>query len=124
MKAIKHSVTIYADVYKDSYTDGEGDMVNSFSLGGVIVSTADPKEAIKEAIERQLSFDGFNFDDCAVMEDQEDVVFWSTLVDADNAQATDSEKESWKRGELDLYSCNLQIYVEPIGERVKFEANS
>lgn len=63
-------------------------------------------DAVKKAFERLY----FSFDpECTIFDDG--CLFYSNMVDIDNIEATESEIEKWKNGELKLYSANSTIEV-------------
>ena len=50
-------------------------------------------------------------------EDEAGRFTFSTLVDADNCEASPSDIERWKHGEKRLWSCALDVYLGVVSER-------
>lgn len=50
-------------------------------------------------------------------EDEAGRFTFSTLVDADNCEATPSDIERWKNGEKRLWSCYIDVYLAVVAER-------
>ena len=42
---------------------------------------------------------------------------FSILVDANNCEASEGEIEKWKRGEMRLWNCTLNVYLGVVAER-------
>lgn len=42
---------------------------------------------------------------------------FSTLVDVNNCEASESEIAAWKRGEIRLWNCDLNVYLGVCAER-------
>ena len=47
---------------------------------------------------------------------------FSVLVDADNCEASKDEIEKWKRGEMRLWDCTLNVYLGVVAERDLIQA--
>jgi hypothetical protein len=106
---IKTSHEIEIDTYKEGLTN----YVNSYSLKSEI-KAATPREAIQKYFDDYLYY---NFDIYLsyILHEQEEneptnVLFYDVLVDEENNEATESQKELWKKDKLTLY--NNHIYLE------------
>lgn len=93
-------------VYMDDYEQGEGAQVNSYEMDGIIKAET-PVQAIEKYMETVV---GYDFDiKHSLIED--DVLFYSALVDGANIQASESQKESWKQGKCILYTDQFSIVI-------------
>ena len=119
----RYVVTIdaYTTVYEDDYEEGEGECVNIWKNKETYLTTTsdelsvDLSKALKEYIEDELNiyYDKANikqlFDDFGDEEEQ----FWlSRMVDVDNDDVSQTQKELWKKGEE-------KLFVQSIGMNVK-----
>jgi len=80
------------------------------------ISAKNPHEAIAKYFKKVLFVNNFNFDDAAVLHEEQDgeetnTFNYSYIVDADNCQATESELEQWRNGEKVLYSNNVTLRI-------------
>ena len=119
----RYVVSIDADttVYEDDYEEGEGDCVNMWKNKETHLTTtsdelsADLSKALKEYIEDELNID---YDKANIKQlfddfDDEQKEFWlSRMVDVDNDDVSQAQKELWKKGEE-------KLYVQSIGMNVK-----
>lgn len=94
------------NVYIDSFTEGEGDAVNSYNTSREIKAT-NVKEAIEKYFQSVLYYD-FDF---SLAETYEGKLDYSVLVDKDNSEASKNQVELWKKDELVLYANNITITV-------------
>ena len=93
-------------VYTDDYEQGQGSQLNSYEMDEII-NAETPREAIEKYMETVV---GFDFDiNQAIFEDG--VLFYSTLVDGANIQASDRQIESWKRGKCILCADQFSIVI-------------
>lgn len=109
-------------VYVDNYNEGEQEQKNCYDQKAMI-KAENPRQAIEKYFETQLFF-SFNFESAAVRHEEEgeeadniNKLDYSNLVDEENSEATENEREQWKQGKKVLYSNNtvLSIYeVQPI----------
>jgi hypothetical protein len=97
----------------DNYKEGLTNYVNSYSLKSEI-KAATPREAIQKYFDEYLYY---NFDikyACILHEEEENeptnVLFYDVLVDEENNEATESQRELWKKDKIILY--NNRIYLE------------
>jgi hypothetical protein len=107
----KYKLVSIHHVYKDDYTEGEGEMVNNFVLSEEI-EAENPKDALMKY---------FDFLGCEVTDediesmakdtDEDGIYHWSKQVDKDNCFVTPDEVEQWKRGKLTLYSDNFSVFI-------------
>ena len=107
-------------VYKDSYTDGETDYINGYSLKSKIINSENPKEAIQKYFEEQLYYK-FNFDyaqiDHKELDDaSKNTLQYSVLVDNESSEASEEEIELWKQGELQLYANHILLAIHELIE--------
>jgi hypothetical protein len=109
MKTFK--VTTYHTVYIDNFEQGEGKQVNFYTI-----DSEQKAETIRQATEQHFNntvYLPFEFDKADKNEDNT-VMYWSNLVDADNNEPNKSEIEAWKKGEEELYSNNIEIMISEI----------
>ena len=109
-------------VYVDNYNEGEQEQKNCYNQKAMI-KAENPREAIKQYFETQLFF-SFNIEYAAIRHEEEgeeseniNKLDYSNLVDEENSEATENEREQWKQGKKVLYSNNtvLSIFeVHPI----------
>ncbi len=123
----RYVVTIdaYTTVYEDDYEEGEGECVNIWKNKETYLTTTsdelsvDLSKALKEYIEDELNiyYDNANikqlFDELFGDFDDEEEQFWlSRMVDVDNDDVSQTQKELWKKGEE-------KLFVQSIGMNVK-----
>ena len=97
----------YAEVYEDSYEQGEGDYVNTWDLD--VRGTYKTFQELIDAIENQsycFTSDPKNyvFLDGTIQTD--------AIVDEDNDEPNSRQLDAWKRGEYTLYVARLVLPVE------------
>ena len=98
------------DVYEDSYTDGELDWINCYNMDSIIMAS-NINEAIKEFFNNKLCF---NIDlENLEFDIENNCFYYSVLCDEDNIEVhkVDLEYKEWKKGEINLYSNNISLYV-------------
>jgi hypothetical protein len=96
-----------ADIYEDSYEEGEGEHVNSF--GEKVNKSFSSGEELLEYINDNILYHNAKKEHYNIMDDGRIVT--SVLVDVDNSSASKSEIEEWKKGNGKLYSANYNFYV-------------
>lgn len=103
----------YVDVsvYKDSYEDGETDNVNNYDMNHIKGSIVTPKELVSFLAKNIYTSD--NPADYVILDNN---IHTSQLQDVDGSEASDSERERWMKGNLELYSANFVISVSIISE--------
>lgn len=99
-------VKSYHTVYEDSFENGEGEQTNSYFLKEEMTAE-NPKEAAKQFIENSLFY---KFSE-EYFEPLDGEFHYSTLVDSENYEATESEIEQWKKEEKKLYANQYNIEV-------------
>lgn len=93
-------------VYTDDYNEGEGAQVNGYEMDAIIKAET-PQLAIEKYFDTVV---GYNFDiKHATIEDN--ILFYSNLVDGSNIQASKQQIESWKQGKCILYSDNSHVII-------------
>jgi len=97
----------YVDVMVDSYEQGEGEQVNSWTF-----QVADGFRTAQDLIDDIAESSGIFSNDI-----NDYVVLDSSLqtdatVNVDNMIPTDAEIEAWKRGELELYVAHLWVNLQ------------
>lgn len=97
----------YVDVMVDSYEQGEGEQVNSWTF-----QVADGFRTAQELIDDIAESSGIFSNDI-----NDYVVLDSSLqtdatVNAENDIPTEEELEAWKRGELELYVAHLWVRLQ------------
>jgi hypothetical protein len=103
----------YVDVsvYKDSYEEGETDNVNNYDMNHIKGSIVSPQELVNFLAKNIYTSE--NPADYVIMDNN---IHTSQLQDADGSEASDSEREEWIKGNLELYSANFIISVSIISE--------
>lgn len=107
----------YADVevYEDSYEDGEGEYVNSWSIDGLKGKTFSNVDELTAAI-NEASYDVFsaNKSDYVYIDGRIDS---DAEVDVDNYVPSEEQYAEWKAGEIMLYVARLSVGVSmiPVG---------
>ena len=104
------------EIEKDSYKDGLLNYVNSYNLKHEIKAN-NPREAIQKYFEDYLYYT-FDFKSAYILHEEEEneatnILFYDVLVDEENNEATEKEKELWKKDKLTLYnnSIHLEIFL-------------
>lgn len=101
------------EIEKDEYKNGLTDYVNSYNLEEKIQAET-PREAIEKYFDNVLYYN-FTFENAYIFHlegdgDEKNVLAYDTLVDEESFEATESQKELWKKGEKTLY--NNRIYLK------------
>ncbi len=102
-----------ADVYEDSYNEGEGDHVNSFN--GKVGKSFDSADELIKYINDEVIYKDMEKSDFSVMDDGRIVT--SLLVDSENSPASKSQIAIWEKGDLELYSANYNFYIKLVAEK-------
>jgi hypothetical protein len=115
----KYYIESTHEVYIDTYNEGEGKHVNSYTQKAMI-SAENQREAIQKYFENELYFD-FNFQHASIdheegLNENINTLHYSNLVDDDNAEASKSEIEAWKRGVVTLYSNSTYLTIFELTE--------
>jgi hypothetical protein len=92
-------VKSFHDVYLDNYENGEGEQVHSYSLKSEI-NANDKKEAIQKYFDEFL-FLSFDYSLC---HEEENEIQYSNLVNIENEEATEEQKELWRNDKAILYT--------------------
>ena len=103
----KYYIKSNHSVFIDDYKEGEGKQVNDYNLSAII-SAETPKEAIIKYFDKNLYF---SFDIKYIDNDNEGAFYYSNLVDEDNIEANEYEKNLWKEGKKTLYSTNTYLLI-------------
>ena len=114
MKTNKYYIQSTHSIYEDDYNEGEGENVNYYTLKGIVIAE-NAKEAIKKYFEDTLYYN-FSFENAMIDEEKTNILFYSNLVDEDNSEASEAEKEAWKQGNKKLYSDNSRIEINILSE--------
>jgi hypothetical protein len=101
--------SIYVDVYEDSYEEGEGQNVNSYSRNELVGKILNPKDLIKF-----LNDELYTSDDPSDYSIMDGAIFTSQLVDVDGSKASQSEIERWKKGDFELFSESIRIAISVV----------
>ena len=111
-QAKKHYlVTTLHHVCIDDYEQGEQQQVNSYEI-----TSKQKTETIKQAIENHFNntlYYSFDFSKAEINE-EDNVMYWSNLVDNDNSEANEEQRDKWTKGEIVLYSNNTTISISEI----------
>ena len=108
------------EIFKDSYTDGQTEYVNGYSLKSKIINSETTREAIQKYFEDELYYK-FNFD-YAYIDHEENIdaskntLHYSVLVDNENSEASKEEIELWKKDKLELYANNIFLTIHELIE--------
>jgi hypothetical protein len=108
----RYRINSVHSVYEDSYTEGEGRFVNEWDQKST-VSAESVQDAIKEYYKKELYME-YKPEDT---ETDENRLYDSRMVDENNYTPSESQIESWKKGELTLYAENITLYIyklEPV----------
>jgi hypothetical protein len=97
---------IDVNVYEDSYEEGEGSLINSYSNKEYKGELVSPHQLI--ALLHDEIYTSNDPNDYAILDG---AIFTSQLVDIDGSKASKSEIERWKKGDLELFSENIRISV-------------
>ena len=97
------------DVYEDSYEEGEGIKVNSYSRNELVGKLVSPKELVS-FLSDELYIENYRYN-YSIMDG---AIFTSKIVDEDSDRPSEYQKEQWKKGDLVLYSENIRIGVSII----------
>jgi hypothetical protein len=107
-----------ADVYEDSYEDGEGKHVNSFN--DVVNKTFDSPESLFEYIHNKVLYKDLSLNDYVVSGDGR--ISTSILVDEENSPfISDTELEEWKKGNKQLYTANYGFNISLVNRKIPTE---
>jgi hypothetical protein len=106
MIMIEYFIKSYHEIYVDDYSYGELDHVNGYNMTAFI-KAPDVGSAIQQYIENCLYYK-FNHEYLDIIGDDWSS-YYNVLVDEDSNEATESERELWKQGELKLYNNQIRI---------------
>ena len=98
------------DVYEDNYSDGEINQVNYYEENSYL-KALNINEAIKRFFNDKLCF---NIDlDALEFDELNECFYYSVLCNVDNYEVTkkDTEYKDWKKGKINLYINNINLYV-------------
>ena len=109
MKENKYYIASTHCIYEDDYNEGEEENVNYYTLKAIVIAE-NAKQAISKYFENTLSY-SFSFENAMIDEEKTNILFYSNLVDEDNAEANKAEIEAWKQGNKKLYSDNARIEI-------------
>ena len=104
-----YKITTQHDVYIDTYENGEGKHVNSYTLTSECKALNYQDAIIKHF--NNTVFLPFDFQHADIDKEQ-NLIFYSHLVDAENLEPYKEDIEKWKKGEKELYSNNIIISIE------------
>lgn len=107
------------DIYIDSYEDGEGEQVSSYTLKSEVRAET-PKEAIEKYFDAVLCL-SFDFEKAAIAHKEDEnepknKLWYSSLVDDDNVEASPKEIIEWQEGKMMLYTNNITLYIHQLTE--------
>ena len=103
----EYLIKSYHNIYVDDYNEGELDHINGYNMTAFI-KAPDAGDAIQQYIENCLYY---KFNSNYLDTSGDDISsYYDVLVNKDDAEATENERELWKNGELKLY--NNQIMIE------------
>ena len=91
----------------DDYEQGELEHVNYYTW------ESKHKELNNEAIAEHLSQLGFSFDAENMYKD-EDRVYYSWLVNSENIEASECERQQWMKNKIKLYSDNATVKFQQL----------
>lgn len=104
-----------AEVYEDSYEEGELDYVNTWNMKEYVDKTYDSIEDLIDA----LSSWGFSDEvkDYGFFDGNGGEIVSDLLTNEDGYEADKHEIEEWKNGEIKLYNARLSCGVELVETR-------
>ena len=115
----KYYIESTHEIYVDDYNYGEGKHCNSYTQSAYIGAES-PKEAIEKYFEKELylSFDIKHacIDHEEGINESENTLHYSNLVDDDNNEASEVDIKEWKKGKLKLYSNNTFLTINQLTE--------
>lgn len=102
------------EIEKDTYNDGLIGYVNSYNLKSEI-KAADQREAIQKYFEEYLYYT-FDFKSAYILHEEEEneatnILFYDVLVDDENNEATEKQRELWKKDKLILYNNRIHLTI-------------
>jgi hypothetical protein len=100
-------ITSIHEVVVDSYEHGETESVNFYT------HESRHKELNNEAIAGHFSQLGFSFDADNMYKD-EDRVYYSWLVNSNDEEASESERQKWMKDKLKLYGNNASVTFQQL----------
>ena len=103
-------VKMFVDVYEDNWEHGEGSHANEW-VESFEIDTDDKIIAISAAMEKSC----YSFKE-DFLDDDEGVFRYSVMVDENNCEASSSELELFKKGEIVLYSASIEFKLYQIME--------
>ena len=102
------------DIHVDDFNMGELEWVHEYNMEAKIKAETS-KEAIEKYFEKTLYL-SFDFNNAMNDEDNSNVLFYSNLVDVENGEATEKEKELWKKDKMKLYSNTTRLTIYELTE--------
>jgi len=104
MKTFK--LTSTHDVYKDDFINGEIENINFYVLSSEI-KAENQKQAVEKYFHDFLVY-AFELKYAQICEDG-NTVYYCTLVDIKNTEATEADTNLWKNQKLTLYANNISV---------------
>ena len=102
----EYLIKSYHNIYVDDYNEGEGYHVNSYNMTAFI-KAPEVGNAIQQYIENCLYY---KFNSNYLDTSGDDISsYYDVLVNKDDAEATENERELWKQGKLKLYNNQIRI---------------
>ena len=106
-----YKITTIHNVFIDNYENGEGKHVSSYDL------TSECKAlTVQDAIINHFNntvYLPFDFQHADIDKEQ-NLIFYSHIVNVDNEAPTQYEFEKWKKGEVELYANNIIITAQEL----------
>lgn len=103
----------YHTVHIDDYNMGELDYVNTWDTEAQIYAE-NADQVINDYLQNHLYY---NLDiKCGEVDKDANCFRTSLLVDNDNLQPTSAEVDAWKKGELTLFSMDIELHLYTINE--------
>jgi hypothetical protein len=106
-----YKITTIHDVFIDNYENGEGKHVNSYDL------TSECKAlTVQDAIINHFNntvYLPFDFQHADIDKEQ-NLIFYCNLVNVDNEDPTEHEREEWKKGKIELFANNIIITAQEL----------
>ena len=100
-------ITSTHEVFLDSYKDGYLDNVNFYT------HESRHKELNNEAIADHFAQLGFSYNNEDMYKD-EDRVYYSWLVNSNDEEASESERQQWMKDKLKLYQNNASVTFQQL----------
>lgn len=108
-----YKITTEHNVFIDNYENGEGKSVNFYILKSECKALT-VQDAILNHFKNTVYLP-FDFKHADIDKDQ-NVIFYSHIVNVDNEKPTETEVEKWKKEQIELFSNNIIITAQELND--------